>query len=337
MATIRKRGNKWQVQIRRHNCPTVPQTFYSKSDAKHWSLEREAQLVQEYSPELSLSVLKTTKLSDVVERYIRDICPRKRSEAVETAILKGFLKKGPRNTALTKLSPSLFASYRDNRLKKVKPVTVRRELALVRHVFEIAYREWGYALPRNPLQDIALPSPGRSRDRRLDALELDAVFAALEQSRNPCLHPIAKLALETGMRQGELLRMCWRDIDKDRNVIHLPVTKNGHPRTIPLTQKSKQVLATIKQTLPAEEVFQTTSEAIKRSWRRAIKRAGISDFHFHDLRHEAVSRFFELGLSIPEVALISGHRDVRMLFRYTHLKPEDVGTKIGKLQLAALT
>ena len=150
MATLRKRGKKWQVEIRRHNCPTVSQTFSSKSDAKHWGLEREAQLVREYSPELSLSMLRTTKLSDVVERYIRDICPRKRSEAVETAILKGFLKKGPSNTALTKLSPSLFASYRDNRLKKVKPVTVRRELALVRHVFEIARRAMGLPASKKP-------------------------------------------------------------------------------------------------------------------------------------------------------------------------------------------
>jgi integrase len=131
--------------------------------------------------------------------------------------------------------------------------------------------------------------------------------------------------------------MCWCDIDQDRSVVHLPVTKNGHTRTIPLTQKSKQVLATIEQIPPAQEVFQTSSETIKRSWKRAIERAGISDFHFYDLRHEAVSRFFELGLSIPEVALISGHRDTRMLFRYTHLKPEDVGTKVARLHLAALT
>lgn len=79
-------------------------------------------------------------------------------------------------------------------------------------------------------------------------------------------------------------------------------------------------------------VFPTTAEAIRRAWSRALQRADIENFHFHDLRHEAISHFFELGLSVPEVALISGHRDARMLFRYTHLRPESVGEKITQLQ-----
>jgi integrase len=136
------------------------------------------------------------------------------------------------------------------------------------------------------------------------------------------------------MRQGELLRMRWTDINTDLKVVHLPLTKNGHPRTIPLSEKAFQVLEKISQDDSTKPVFSTTGEAIKRSWCRAVDRSGIVDFHFHDLRHEAISRFFELGLSIPEVALISGHRDTHMLFRCTHLKAENVGTKIAQLQMA---
>ena len=334
MASIRKRGNSWQVQIRRQNCPTISRSFRSKTDARHWALQQEARLVREYSPEPSLSALKATKLSDLVDRYISSVCPRKRSNAVEAAILRGFLKKGPSDTALIKLSPHQFAAYRDLRLNSVQPVTVRRELALIRHVLEIARKEWGFPLTGNPLQDVALPPTGPSRDRRLKPIEMEHLFAELARSKNKNLLPLASLALETAMRQGELIRMRWTDINTDLKVVHLPLTKNGYPRTIPLSERALQVLETTPHDDSTKPVFSTTGEAIKRSWRRAVDRSNIVDFHFHDLRHEAISRFFELGLSIPEVALISGHRDTRMLFRYTHLKAENVGTKIAQLQMA---
>ena len=76
-------------------------------------------------------------------------------------------------------------------------------------------------------------------------------------------------------------------------------------------------------------MFAITEDGVRMAWKRLVKRAGLSNLRFHDLRHEAVSRFFERGLSVPEVALISGHRDVRMLFRYTHPRPEDIAEKLG--------
>jgi integrase len=79
----------------------------------------------------------------------------------------------------------------------------------------------------------------------------------------------------------------------------------------------------------SEQIFPVTDVAVRQAWDRLVKRAGITNLHFHDLRHEAISRFFEMGLSVPEVALISGHKDPRMLFRYTHLRAEDVVRKLG--------
>ena len=102
----------------------------------------------------------------------------------------------------------------------------------------------------------------------------------------------------------------------------IPQTKNGHPRTIPLTKRALYILNNTE--LP----FPYTANALKLAWNRLKKKGNIEDLHFHDLRHEAISRFFEKGLSIPEVALISGHKDVRMLFRYTHLKAEDILRKL---------
>jgi integrase len=109
------------------------------------------------------------------------------------------------------------------------------------------------------------------------------------------------------------------------------MTKNGQPRCVPLSSEAVLVLkaargATSEQ---RDRVFATTAEAIKLSWQRATKRASLDDLRFHDLRHEAISRFFEKGLSLPEVALISGHKDPRMLFRYTHLKAESLVQRLG--------
>lgn len=149
----------------------------------------------------------------------------------------------------------------------------------------------------------------------------------------PHLLAMVEFGLETAMRRGEVLRMRWKDIDASKRTLHIPKTKNGHARTIPLTARALAILDQRKlDGVPPEvSVFLTTEDAVKMAWRRAMKRAPLSDFRYHDLRHEAVSRFFEMGLSIPEVALISGHRDTRMLMRYTHLRPDAVAAKLARI------
>ena len=121
--------------------------------------------------------------------------------------------------------------------------------------------------------------------------------------------------------------MQWDHIHWDNRTLHIPDTKNGYPRTIPLTPRAIEVLRELPQT--DTSVMAITGNAIRLAWERLKKKAEVTDLRFHDLRHEAISRFFEMGLSVPEVALISGHRDPRMLFRYTHLRAEEVGKKLG--------
>jgi len=129
------------------------------------------------------------------------------------------------------------------------------------------------------------------------------------------------------MRRGEIVNASWSDLDWDTGTLNIPVTKNGFSRTIPLTKRALEIL----QSLPHdnERIFPITGNAVRLAWQRLKRRVGIENLHFHDLRHEAISRFFEMGLSVPEVALISGHRDYRMLFRYTHLRAEDVAKKLA--------
>ena len=123
---------------------------------------------------------------------------------------------------------------------------------------------------------------------------------------------------ETAMRRSEILALHWENIDQNYTIATLPDTKNGSKREVPLTRKANQLLGSLSK--QEEFVFPTSDCAVRHAWDRLVKRAGIKDLRFHDLRHEAVSRFFEMGLSVPEVASISGHKDYRMLASYTHIR-----------------
>jgi integrase len=139
---------------------------------------------------------------------------------------------------------------------------------------------------------------------------------------------MVQLALETAMRQGELRRLRWEHIDLHRRTAHLPDTKNGEARTVPLSTSAVAVLRALPRALHGDLFPGVTTEAVKRSYMRAIRRAGIEGLRFHDLRHEATTRLFEKGLNIMEVASITGHKDLRMLRRYTHQKAEDLARKL---------
>lgn len=154
---------------------------------------------------------------------------------------------------------------------------------------------------------------------------------ACRQCRNRSIWPPVELALETGMRRGDLLRARWTDVSFETRTLHIPVTKNGYARTIPLTGRAVELLTELKcETASSGNVLQLTENMVKMAWERMVSRARLVDLRFHDLRHEAISRFFEKGLSVPEVALINGHRDARMLFRYTHPSAELIAGKLGR-------
>jgi integrase len=135
-----------------------------------------------------------------------------------------------------------------------------------------------------------------------------------------------RLAVETGMRRGELLSLRSADVDLRLRTVYVANPKNGHPRTVPLSPDAVKAVAHVPQA--TDKVFPVTANAFRLAWERLKRRAGVTGLRFHDLRHEAVSRFFEKGLSVPEVASISGHRDPRMLMRYTHPKAEIIAQKL---------
>lgn len=235
-----------------------------------------------------------------------------------------------------------MAQYRDDRLSfinprtgtRIGPATVRLELALLSHFFELGRIEWGYCYD-NPVSKIRKPKVPPGRDRRLTPREEKMITRHCHRYRFVEMAAIIGLALETAMRQGEILKLHWENIDLRRKVAKLYDTKNGSNRDVPLSPRAMEILMGMPP-CPSGRVFSYTNSGIKSSWRGMIKKLGILDLHFHDLRHEATSRLFELGsLDLMEVAAITGHKSLAMLKRYTHLKATSLVPKLDKKQSQA--
>jgi integrase len=335
VATITKRKNGWSVQIRRKGYPQQTRTLPTKAAAQAWSREQEGRIDRALAP-INLRLLKTTTLRDVIERYLEEVTPTKDSEYTEAARLKKVLRKQAFcDLPLANLTPKVFADYRAARLREVKPGTVHRELGLIRHALEVARREWDMDLPANPLDRVKRPKLANARDRRLRPGEYERLKIALRTTRNPLVAPVVEFAIHTAMRRGEILALRWEQVNWQQRTAYIADSKTGVPRTIPLLDTALAVLQNLRPDLARGRVFPISMEALKQAWERARDRAALGDLHFHDLRHEAISRLCEMGLSLPEVALISGHRDPRMLFRYVNLRPADLARKLAGKQWAA--
>ncbi|MCB0475714.1 MAG: tyrosine-type recombinase/integrase [Flavobacteriaceae bacterium] len=368
MATFRKRGNKYQAQVRRLGHPDISKSFHTLKDAKEWARHMEVQADRhELSPDRRS--LQQFNLGQLVIRYRDEILPRKKGCEIETIILNRFLRHAICNKNLFDLKTVDFVQYRDERLQEITAKSLKRQLSPLQNMFAIAREEWGIPLTENPLSKLRLKTTDNRRERRLREGELQRLLEAGKQSRNPHLVPVILFALETAMRRGEILSLCWNQVDLERRSVTILESKNGHSRTIPLTDKAMGILNDIQvsekgmgnenetykdcrcniefnsktiskrkvrvsvRPLTIEKVFNMSANATRLSWARLCNRAGIADLHFHDLRHEAISRFFELGLTAPEAASISGHRDMRMLLRYAHASPDHVRNKLGSDRL----
>jgi len=325
MANIRKRGDKWQVQVRRKGYGALTRSFHVLKDAETWARQMEVQADRGDLP-ASPTPLREITLGQLVERYRDTVSPRKRSHTGECVVLNAFLRHSICRRTVSELTTAHFAAYRDERLKEIKASSVKRALAPIQNLFEVARTEWGLPIRENPLSKLKLDASDRRRERRLRPGEQDNLLVSARKYRNQLIAPIIALALETAMRRGELLAIKKEHIDFSKRSLLIPEGKNGRARTIPLSILAAELLSAHS---PKDgRLFPIAANAFRLAWERVKRRAEIVDLHFHDLRHEAISRLFEKGLSVHEVALISGHRDLRMLLRYTHPMVEGIVRKL---------
>jgi len=332
MATVTKRGKYWRAQVRRLGYPPQHKTFDTHAEAEAWTRVVESEMDRGIFA--SRVEAERTTLAEALKRYKTEICSRKAHPAQEYQRVDRWLREPLAHRYLANLKGADFAQYRDMRRAAGRAEnTIRLELALVSHLFEIARKEWGMESLLNPLKNIRKPSGSRERDRRLRAGEYERIAAALSDSENPCAVQAFDLAIETSLRQGMLVQVQWEWIDLERQVVTIPASfrrqgNKGVPPVLPLSKRAVEVL----KSLPVRTsgpVLPTTANALRCVWKRALKDLGIKDLRWHDLRHEAASRLFEKGLHPLEVASITGHKSLTMLRRYTHLQPEALVAKLG--------
>jgi len=309
MTSIRKRNGKYQVQIRIQR-KNLTKTFSNLKDARKWGSHYESKI--HLGSDLE-TLDKNIILADLINKYLKEITPTKKGWHMETIRMKRLLRQSISKRPVYLLKTKDFVEYKNERIKDGK-IACRYDLTLLHHLYNVAIKQWSYPILSNPISNVPKPKPNPSRERRLSDNELKYILN--ESFKKPHMKNIITIALETGMRRSEILSIKPENVTTD--YVYLPDSKNGLPRKVPLTKVAKQTLKISK--LP----FPVTPNAVRLCWNRMIKRSGIQDLHFHDLRHEAISRFFEMGLSVPEVSLISGHKDIRQLMKYTHLKINNI-------------
>jgi len=319
VATIDKRGDlQWRAQIRRKGYPVQRKTFNSRAEAEAWAAVVESEMARGVF--VSRSESESTTLKDALDRYKQEILPTKKSQYSILSQIR-LISDRLGQYSLAAITPSLLAKYRDERGKEVGPQTVKHDLSLLSRLFNVAIKEWGIALPMgNPLRQVRMPKLPSGRDRRVSSEELERIATAAGSKE---FGNLLRFAVETGMRRGEIVSMKWEQVDLKKRTIRIPETKNDTPRTVPLSREAVRILSDLPRRIDGS-VWSFSPNWLSHLFANSCKKAGIADLHFHDLRHEATSRFFEKGLNPMEVSAITGHKTLQMLKRYTHLKAEDL-------------
>ena len=273
MASFRKRGSgRWQAQVRKKCYPTQTKSFSTRAAAAQWV--RSIEYEMDHGLFLSRNEAETTTIAELPDRYLQENTSQKRGAGPEACRIRALIRHPLAKRFIGTVRGVDIARYRDERLTKVTPGSLRRELTILSQLFEVSRREWGIYV-HNPVRDIKLPAENSARNRRLQDAhdgsdsEEAKLFAACRRSRNPYLLPIVKLALETAMRQSELVGMHWRHIDLKRRTIFLPQTKNGNSRTVPLSTDAVAVLTALPHGIKGDVFPGVTTEAIKKAFIRA--------------------------------------------------------------------
>ncbi|VVE72472.1 integrase [Pandoraea anapnoica] len=319
---IAKNGTvTFQAKVRRKGALTQTRSFREKKDAEKWVRAAEAALDRGELPKPAKPQpggLNT--LADVLRRYRDNVCPDHRGGWIEVLKINEWLREHDFvRMPLASVDAAFMAAWRDARLKEVKPGSVARQMNLLFAAINRARAEWGCAIPECK---VARPKSPPHRDRILSEGEEAELSAKAGEFR-----PVIEFAVATAMRQGEIAALKWADIDLSRKVARLHTSKNGLPRDVPLSTRAIAALDGLEQ--GDGPVFQMSAEAMKRRFIRLVRSAGIEGLRFHDLRHTAITRYARAGLNPIQLAVISGHKDIRMLSRYTHLKADELVGMMG--------
>jgi len=331
---VRKLG--WKVQIRKKGYKPRTKTFQKKALAERWARKIEAEMDRgEYQ---DTRKAERTQIKDLLDSYDKDVAKKKQGYTNSEQYRIKTLKKDLGHFSVAGLTPDDVVEYAETRLKKISSASLKRELNILADALKVADAVWGIPVPANPvtraktwLSKRRVLTPDKRRKRRLQPGECGALLG-VPHKQYTTIDYLVGFALETAMRREELSRMRRGHVNKKKHTLRIPESKTDwktgeEGRVIALSPAAIWIL----NQLPARtdgKVWGLQPRSITQAFDRLCAKADITGLHFHDLRHEATSRLFEAGHPIEEVASITGHKDIRTLMSYTHVRPERLAEKM---------
>jgi integrase len=335
VATFEQRDGKWRAKVRRKGFPTESATFDTKGEARSWAIQLEAEMVgRRHGKIIQRTVVQA------LEKFRDDVSPQHGGHQWESVRLNKLAQELPfKHRLLSEVQPVDIAAWRDAALagtddrKPLKPASVRREWTLLRSMFEIARKEWGWVAD-NPMSEVKRPPKPGDRKQKWSPDEIERVVMALgyERWNRPTTigHHVALaflFALETAMRQGEICGLTWEHVHLDDRFVHLPKTKNGDERDVPLSTPAAEILRIYDRLKRTETVFSLETSQVDANFRKAKTRAGIADLHFHDSRANAIE-LLSKKLEILDLARVVGHRDLKSLMIYYRKSVTEIAKRL---------
>lgn len=353
MATIEARTQRdgktsFRAKIRMKGARAVSASFPRLTDARKWAKNAEVDI--EKGRYFKDAVAKQHTLAEAIDRYTREVAPRKPRTAPYQARQLAWWSKELGHLSLADLSASAISTARARLMataganeRKRGPATANRYLAALSHVLTIAGREWEW-LEDNAARRLGKLREAPGRERFLSEEECGRLLAACRQSPNADLYPVVLLAVSTGMRRSEILHLRYQWIDLANEMVYLYETKNGERRGVPLRGAA---LATLRERIegvdnpePDRLIFAgktgRTPFDLRKPWYAAIADAGLKGFRFHDLRHTAALFLAKGGVSLAEIGAVLGHKSVAMTKRYSHFARSHLGEVVAEMNRRVL-
>ncbi|MCC7005530.1 MAG: site-specific integrase [Ottowia sp.] len=326
MASFQKRPRGWRVEVQVKGYREC-RTFDTKAQAQAWAALKETELRQA----IQSGVVSGKTVLDALDRYAREVSPTKRGQRWEVLRVALIGRTPLANVKLSDLLPEHIAYWRDERLRQVTGATVNRELSLISHVFSVAAKEWRW-ITKSPTSDVRRAKPSLPRDRLIAPKEIERLLLAAgwsngEPVRNKT-HAVAVaflFAIETAMRAGEICSL--RKTDITGRVAQLCMTKNGSARQVPLSSRALELLSYLPEAQGT--LFGMLPSQLDALFRKLKSISNIENLHFHDTRHEAITRLSR-KLDVLALARMVGHKDLRQLQIYYNETAEELATRLDQ-------
>lgn len=336
MASVIKVGTQWRAQVRRKGFPTETKTFPTKAMATAWAATTESNMLAMKHQDVRI-IAKMT-VADLIDKYTKEIGAVKPFGKNKKAVL-AMLAIRLGDTLLPALTIERLTQFIQERQRGgAGGVTIAIDLTYLGSVLKAAKNLWRLpvdpnitASARDNMRYLGLSPKSTERDRRPTEDELNRLYAhyeSIKRQKVP-MPDLIRFAIATAMRAGEIIQLKWADINEEHRTIIIrdrkhPTEKQGNDQEVPLLGEAFDIAMRQPRKDEHGRIFPVTDGTISSIFPRACNKLGITDLRFHDLRHEGVSRLFEQGYTIEQVALVSGHRDWKMLARYLHLKAKDL-------------